>query len=114
AQAGRARRALRGVEELEPAPPLPRRAWPGLLELTEGLVQRGCRDARRVLGVERLDVVEQPAQAAAGQRGGRDRRRPRAEAAVQHPSGLLEIERRDVPLGEDDERRAARLARDVG
>ena len=72
AQPRRPRRRLRRVEELEPAPALAGRARPRLLELAERAVERGRRDPGRVLREQRLDVVEQPAEAATGRA-----RRPR-------------------------------------
>ena len=110
----RPRRRLRAVEELEPAPTLAGRARPRLLQLAERAVEHGGRDPGDVLGEERLDVVEQPPEAAAGLRRDRDGRGPLAEAAVEVPPGLLQVDGRDVPLGEDDERGAPCLPRDVG
>ena len=43
-----------------------------------------------------------------------DERRPLAEAAAQLAAHVLDPHRRDVPLREDDQRRAVGLARDVG
>ena len=47
-------------------------------------------------------------------RGGRDDRRPLPQAALEPRAHVLDLDRRLVPLREHDERRALRLARDVG
>ena len=114
AEARRAHADLGAVEEVEPAPAPPARRLPSLSQLGERAVQLGRRDARDVPVEELDDAVEQPFQAAPGVRGDGDERRPLAEAPAQLAAGVLDVDRRLVPLREDDERRAVGVPRDVG
>ena len=94
--------------------PLARRRLARLAELAEEAVQLAGRDARGVLVEERLDAVEHALDAAAGLRRDGDDRRPLAQLRLQPRAHVLDRHVRQVPLGQDDEGRAARLARHVG
>ena len=70
---------------------------------------------RLVCFVEQLlDPVEQAREAAAGLRGDRDHAGPLAQPLLDPRPHVLDLDLADVPLREDDERRAVRLAGDVG
>ncbi len=69
---------------------------------------------RGVLREQLLDAVEQPAEPATGLRRDGDDRRSLAEPLLEPRADVLDPDGRDVPLREDDERRAAGLAGDVG
>ena len=113
AVARRADARLRAVEEVEPLA-APRRRLAVFAQLGEEAVELGRADPRRVLVVELRDSLEQARDAAAGLRRGGDDGRPLAQAALEPRANVLDLHRRLVPLGEHDERRALRLARDVG
>ena len=104
---------LRAVEDVEP-PALAHRRLADLPQLCEHVVQLRGRDARRVAVEELGDGVEQPLEPAPRVRRDGDERRPLAQAAPQPLAHVLEAHGRLVPLGQDDERRAVGLARDVG
>ena len=110
--ARRARRDLGAVEQVQ-APAALRRRLAGLAQLGERVVQRRRRDPAGVLLEERDDVVEQAVEAAAGLRRDRDHRRALAQPRLEPRLHVLERDLVHVPLREHDERRAARLARDV-
>src|SRR5437016_6638505 len=104
---------LRAVQKIE-SPPVPRGPFPFVAELAEEAVQL-CRGyAGRVLRVLLLDLVEQPLHAAAGLRRDGDQRWALSKARLEARAYVLDADDADVPLREDDDRRAHRLARDVG
>ena len=113
AEARRAGRDLRPVEQPQPAAALggPR---PRFAELAESLVELRRLDAAGVLGEELLHVVEQALQPTSGLRRDGDHRGTLAQAAVQVALRLLQVDLRHVPLGEHHEGRGVRLAGDVG
>ena len=110
--ARRPRGDLGAVEQVQPLPRL-RRRLSRLAQLGERVVQRRRRDPAGVLVEELGDVLEQPVEAAAGLRGDGDQRRPLPQLRLDPGPDVLDRDLGLVPLGEDDERRAARLARDV-
>jgi hypothetical protein len=67
-----------------------------------------------VLGVQLLDAVEHAGDAAAGLGGDRDDAGALAQALGDPRPHVLDLRLADVPLRENDEGRAVRLARDVG
>src|SRR3954454_11777455 len=109
ADAWRAARDLRPVEHVQPAPSAAGRLA-RLAQDGERLVQLGRRDSRAVLLELRLDPVEQALDAAAALRGDGEDRRPLAQAPVEMPAHLLQLDRPDVPLRDHRDRRARGLA----
>src|SRR5581483_11197689 len=112
AEARWAGRRLRPVEQVQ-APAVARRRLPGRTQLAEGRVQRGRRHAARVLGEQLLDPVQEPGDAPAGRRRHGDDPRPLPQPVLEPGPDVLDLDLPDVPLGQDDDRRAVRLARDV-
>ena len=106
-------RDLGAVEEVQPLP-LRRRRLARLPQLGERVVERRGRNPAGVLLEEIGDVLEQPVEPAPGLRGDGDQRRPLPKLGLDPGPNVLDRDLGLVPLGEDDERRVARLARDVG
>ena len=80
----------------------------------EGAVDGRCRHAARVRGVQLLDAVEQAVEAATGDRRCGDDHRPLPQLALDAQAEVVEVDLGGVPLGDHDERRAARLPGGVG
>src|SRR5579884_198197 len=114
AEARRTHPDLGAVKEVEPAAARAARRLSRLAQLRERAVQLGGRDPRGVTVEELGYAVEQPLEAASGMRRHRDEWWPLPQPSAQLPANLLDVDRRHVPLREDDEGRAIGVARDVG
>src|SRR4051812_21449078 len=68
--------------------------------LGQDAVERAGAHARGVAVEQLLHRREQPLQAAAGQRGGRDQRRPLPQLVLDAVVRVVDVELADVPLGE--------------
>src|SRR3954452_14962506 len=85
-----------------------------LAQLREETVQLRRRHTRDVPLELTLDHVEETLDPAAGRRGDCDVRWPLSQAALELRTDVVDRDRRQVPLREDDDGRALRLARNVG
>ena len=106
-------RHLRAVEEVQAASAAARRLA-CLAQLLQRAVELRGRDPAGVAHEHLLDHRKQPLEAAARVRGHGDERRSLPEPREDVQPYVLDADLGDVPLREDDDRRALRLARDVG
>src|SRR5919204_3084882 len=104
---------LRAIEEVEAAA-VARRRLPGLPQARKEAVQFRRGDPARVLVELLLDPVEQAGDPTPRLRGDGQDRRPLPQPLAEPRSHVLDFDLGNVPLRQDGNRRALRLAGDIG